>query len=58
MILGASDKDEYGVDKLDIFTVDKENEYEDDGERQDTTPAESDKEFTLQLIKDTVSAEL
>ena len=54
----ASDKDEDGLDEPELVAGSKDNEYEDDGERQDTTHAESDNASTLQKIKDLVSSAL
>ena len=52
----VSDKDEYGVDETDIVAGAEENEDEDDGQRQDTPPAEIENASTLQELKDLVSA--
>ena len=54
----ASDKDEDGVDELEIVAEAEGNEYEDDRERQDTPTVESDNASTLQEIQDLVSAAL
>ena len=54
----ASDKDEDGVDEPDIVSGAEDNEDEDEREKQDTPPTESDNAYTLQEIKDIVSAAL
>ena len=54
----SSDKDEDGVDEPEIVAGAEDNEDEDERERQDTPPAESDNAANLQEIKDLVSAAL